>query len=53
MSETEILSKFKITKTTNSRLKEFDQTNIQFGKIFADHIGTESGQTWKSSHMAH
>ncbi|MDA0713986.1 MAG: branched-chain amino acid aminotransferase [Bacteroidetes bacterium] len=38
MSETEILSKFKITKTTNSRLKEFDQTNIQFGKIFADHM---------------
>lgn len=31
-------SKFKITKTKESRLAEFDQENIPFGKVFADHM---------------
>lgn len=30
--------KIKITKTTNSRIDQFDPENVQFGKIFADHM---------------
>lgn len=28
----------KITKTENSRIKQLDQNNIQFGKLYADHM---------------
>jgi branched-chain amino acid aminotransferase len=30
--------KINITKTENSRLNEFDPENIQFGKVFSDHM---------------